>query len=143
MHYTGGQMSGPGGAAGKNEDEKMGEKFDGSAPDQLKMWKQTIMANLLSTQKKDGRFDTSTWGSYILARCRGEAAELFEEVDIEEAYAIEGGHKLVWKELVDTFPFKEEADRKQEVLREKREFRRKPGEKSRDTIRRFKKLSRS
>ena len=109
---------------GSNEDDKDGGKtkyFDGSKPEELRGWKQTISAGLLSQTKKDGAHDTSTWGPYIIKFLRGEAAEIFEEEDIEK-YAVRDGHRLVWAELEREYPYKQPLEKKLEVLAERRNF---------------------
>ena len=62
---------------GGDDDEKEGKTkyFDGSKPEELKSWKMTVSAGLLSQSKKDGVHDTSTWGPFIIKFLRGEAAE--------------------------------------------------------------------
>ena len=60
-----------------------------------------------------------TWGPFLIKLCDGEAAELFEDADIEAEYGVEKGHLKVWKELEEAFPYKERVDKKLEVQKEK------------------------
>ena len=44
------------------------------------------MASLLSREKKGDppAYDTSTWGPFVIKQLDGDAAELFEDADLEE-----------------------------------------------------------
>ena len=122
------------------------KRFSGEKPELLKAWKQWATAELLAQRKMPpvgetpARHDTSTWGPFLIKLLDGDAAELFEEADLEVEYAIENGHKKVWKLLEDCYPYKVEVDKKLEAYEEKRQFTLVKGELPRSVANRFRKL---
>ena len=121
------------------------KRFSGADPEQYKTFKSNMMASLLARDKKpygDGppQHDTTTWGPFVIKQLDGDAAEIFEEADIESEYAIADGHRKVFKELEDKFPQKNKVETKQGLMKLKREFRHEKGETMKATVGRFKEI---
>ena len=62
------------------------KRFSGDKPEEFKIFKSNVMASLLSREKKGDppAYDTSTWGPFVIKQLDGDAAELFEDADLEE-----------------------------------------------------------
>jgi hypothetical protein len=109
MAGASGNDSGGGGSGSK--------RFSGADPEQYKTFKSNMMASLLARDKKQfgegpPQHDTTTWGPFIIKQLDGDAAEIFEEADLEADYAIPNGHRKVFKELEDMFPQKNKVETK-------------------------------